>query len=196
MRNHSISVQALGQREISCLPCREGTVLTPGHPCGSFFPTGTARCREDGEELVGHRDGDLPAQTRLGVVDASPQAPQRVPHLEAQRERLHPLRLQRLRLGSGPQRLRRGPGFLGDARPERAHHLQGVEGGALRNSDLPSGATRKTSSTPRRQPVCHRRPHTLDVEVTYDDVRAAASSSGSSTFLTTATPFRSSSRAT
>ena len=80
--------------------------------------------------------GHLPAKAGIGAVNASPQTPHRSPRREAHRERPHPLRLQQLRMGSGPQHMRCVSGFLVHAEPRGTHRLQGIEGGALRHQVL------------------------------------------------------------
>jgi hypothetical protein len=52
-------------------------------PVAMFFPHRAPRRGEVREELVWHRQGLLPANTSLGVVDESPQAPQRSPICKA-----------------------------------------------------------------------------------------------------------------
>ena len=56
------------------------------------------------------------------------------------------LRLERLRLGSNPRRLRGSPRLLVDGRPRRAHRLQGVKGDPVRHLGLPSKAQGNSAS--------------------------------------------------
>ena len=105
--------QAVGQRKSPCLICGKGIDLIVGHSSGKVFPPRAARCREDGEDLVGHRKSDLLAQARLGVVDKGSLPPQRSPYHESHRERISSLRLERLWMGIKPQQMRGGQRFLG-----------------------------------------------------------------------------------
>jgi hypothetical protein len=105
-----------------------------------FFSPGAARCREVRQNLVGYRKCNLPDEAGFEVVDPGPLSPQRIPHLEAHRERLHALRLHQLRMGSSIEQLRGVPRLLDHPGPSRTHHLQGAEGSALRHQGVPPGA--------------------------------------------------------
>ncbi len=98
--------QAVGQRQAPRLTCKKSSVPALVHPSGQVFPSRAPRRSQDNEVVVKHRQDVVPAQTRPRVVDKSALPPQRLPNLEARGERLPSLRLHRLRLGSGPQRLR------------------------------------------------------------------------------------------
>jgi len=95
-----VSVKALASL------AEKATFLDMAIPVARFFPPRAARCREDGEDLVGHRKGDLQAQARPGVVDKDSLPPQWSAHLETHRERISPWRLERFRMVSSSKQLR------------------------------------------------------------------------------------------
>ena len=53
-----------------------------------------------------------------------------------------------------------------------AHHLQGIEGGALRHQGYPPGAQGKATPPSRGQLVRDRGADPPDLKIPYDDVRA------------------------
>jgi hypothetical protein len=122
--------------------------------------------------MVRDRAGHSAAKARSRVVNARPRLQERRPHLETDRKLKFTLRSERLRVGNCAQRLRRGPRILRYARPKGVRNLQGVEGSAMRYRGVPPRAQRTTSSSTRRQPVRHRRPHPPHLQVSHDDVRA------------------------
>jgi len=123
--------------------------------------------------VVGYGTGNLPTQARSTVVDLRALRAQRLPNMEIHRERLPSLRLKRLRLGSSAKRLRRSTEVLDSPGSTTTHHLQGVEGGAMCNTELPAGAQRTAASSALRQQAHHRCDITPRVEVARNDVRAA-----------------------
>ncbi len=77
------------------------------------------------------------------MVDTNARPPQRLSYLEANRELIFALRVERLRMGSCPQRLRGRPGFLMDVGFKREHDPQGIESGELRHPSVLTGAKGK-----------------------------------------------------